>query len=139
MKLKINGIEREVQIVQAPQGAFCCLDELAYPAFPLFVGLCKAITKEETSYGDILMFPIFDGNFGYASISVDDVKNELILQDLEQFITNYAINYEYRPLKDVVHDIMYNFYTHKTPISEATRAYVKRVMDGTITDFPKTK
>lgn len=44
MKLEINGIEREVQIVQAPQGAFCCLDELAFPSFPLFVGLCKAIT-----------------------------------------------------------------------------------------------
>ena len=138
MKLKINDIEREVQIVQAPQGAFCCLDELAYPAFPLFVGLCKAITKEETSYGDILMFPIFDGNFGYASISVDDVKNELELSDLKQFIKNYTVNYEYTSLKEVVEEIMYYFEIHKTPISKMAHDYVKRVMNGEITDFPQS-
>lgn len=137
MKLEINGIEREVQIVQAPQGAFCCLDELAFPSFPLFVGLCKAITDKETPYGEILICPIFDCNEGYASINVDEVKNELELSDLEQFIKNYTVNFEFTSLKEVVEDIMYYFEIHKTPISKMARDYVKRVMDGTITDFPK--
>lgn len=137
MKLEINGIEREVQIVQAPQGAFCCLDELAFPSFPLFVGLCKAITDKETPYGEILTCPIFDCNGGYASINVDGVKNELELSDLEQFIKNYTVNFEFTSLKEVVEDIMYYFEIHKTPISKTTRNYVKRVMNGTITDFPK--
>ena len=137
MKLEINGIEREVQIVQAPQGAFCCLDELAFPSFPLFVGLCKAITDKETPYGEILICPIFDCNGGYASINVDEVKNELELSDLEQFIKNYTVNFEFTSLKEVVEGIMYYFEIHKTPISKMARDYVKRVMDGTITDFPK--
>lgn len=137
MKLEINGIEREVQIVQVPQGAFCCLDELAFPSFPLFVGLCKAITDKETPYGKILICPIFDCNGGYASINVDEVKNELELSDLKQFIKNYAVNFEFTSLKDVVEDIMYYFEIHKTPISKMARDYVKRVMDGSVTDFPQ--
>lgn len=137
MKLKINDIEREVQIVQAPQGAFCCLDELAFPSFPLFVGLCKAITDKETPYGEILICPIFDCNGGYASINVDEVKNELELSDLEQFIKNYTVNFEFTSLKEVVEDIMYYFEIHKTPISKMARDYVKRVMDGSVTDFPQ--
>ena len=136
MKLKINDIEREVQIVQAPQGAFCCLDELALPSFPLFVGLCKAITDKETPYGEVLVCPIFDNNEGYASINVDEVKNELYVSDLKKLIRNYSVNFEYDSLKEIVESIMYDFNIHKTPITIGARKFIEKVMDGTITDIP---
>lgn len=139
MKLEINGIKREVQIVQAPQGSFCCLEGLGLPAFPLFVCLCEAITEKETPYGKVLVCPIFDNNGGYGSIEVDEVKNELCPSDLKRLIINYTNSYEFDNLKDVLREIMYMFEIHKTPILQITKEYVKDVMDGIITEIPTEK
>lgn len=139
MKLGINGIKREVQIVQAPQGSFCCLEGLGLPAFPLFVGLCEAITEEETPYGEVLVCPIFDAKGGYSSINVDEIKNELHLSDLKKLIINYANNYEFDSLKEIVEEIMYLFKIHKTPILHITEQYVQDVMNEVITEIPTEK
>lgn len=139
MKLEINGIKREVQIVQAPQGSFCCSEGFGLPAFPLFVCLCEAITEKETPYGKVLVCPIFDSNGGYGSIEVDEVKNELRLSDLKKLITNYTDIYEFDTLKDVVREIMYMFELHRTPVLQTTKEYIQDVMNGIITEIPTEK
>lgn len=136
MKVKINGIEREVQIVQAPKGAFCCLEGLASPSFPLFVCFCEAITDEETNCGDILICPIFDFNLGYSCVSAEEVKIEVYLCDLILLLKNYCSVYGEVPLRKAVKCIMDDFKSHGTIISEGVNNYVAAVMSGSITDFP---
>ena len=84
MKFKIGQLRREVQIMQAPQGSFC-YDDTGIINFPLFVAICEP-TEEELSWGDVLVCPIFDGNGGYAGITVNEVKNELWPFDLKRLI-----------------------------------------------------
>ena len=134
MKLEINGIKREVQIIQAPQGSFC-YDDTGIINFPLFVAICEP-TEEELSWGDVLVCPIFDGNGGYAGITVNEVKNELWPFDLKRLIRGYAERRESDNLKEAVEDIMGMFEMHKTPISLSVREYVNDVMNGTITKIP---
>lgn len=134
MKLEIDGIKREVQIIQAPQGSFC-YDEDGLINFPLFVAICEP-TEEELSWGDVLVCPIFDGNGGYAGITVNEVKNELWPFDLKRLIKGYAERRESDNLKEVVEEIMGMFEMHKTPISLSAREYVSDVMNGIITKIP---
>lgn len=135
MKLEIDGIKREVQIIQAPQGSFC-YDEDGLIEFPLFVAICEP-TEEELLWGwEVLVCPIFDGNGGYAGITVNEVKNELWPFDLKRLIRGYAERRESDNLKEVVEEIMGMFEMHKTPIPLPVRKYVDDVMNGIITKIP---
>ena len=134
MKLEIDGIKREVQIIQAPQGSFCYDDE-GIINFPLFVAICEP-TEEELSWGEVLVCPIFDVNGGYATITVNEVKNELWPFDLKRLIKGYAERRESDNLKEVAEEVMGMFEMHKTPISLNAREFVSDIMNGTITKIP---
>ena len=132
MKMEINGIKREVIIMQAPQGSYYYDKDLWLPQFPLYIGMCEPMTEDEESYGDVLVCPISDGNGGYASITVNEVKNVLWPYDLIRVIRGYAKRRASDNLKEVVEAIMGMFEIHKTPISISTREYVNDVMNGNI-------
>ena len=44
MKIEINGVEREGQIVSVPRGGFNIIEE-GVLTFPLFAYICNAIEK----------------------------------------------------------------------------------------------
>lgn len=57
MRLKINGIEREVQIVPAPRGTFY-LDDSYYVIFPIFIAISNTDYREYSCFNEITMYDI---------------------------------------------------------------------------------
>ena len=139
MKLEINGIKREVQIMQAPQGSFYCDEGSEEPLFPMYIGMCEPITKDEEWYTSrrVLLVPIIgDYHKRYEGIEKINILNDLSLYDLQKLIKKYAFEYECDNLKEAVEEIMDMFEIHKTPITLRVRKYVDDVMNGIITKIP---
>ena len=137
MKLEINGIKREVQIMQAPQGSFYCDKDLWLPQFPIYIGMCEPMTKDEGNYGNVIIFPIYGGyNGGYECIEPQWVMYYVRLVVLHKLIPKYAFENECDHLKEAVEGLMDLFEIHKTPITLSVREYVNDVMNGTITKMP---
>ena len=137
MKIKVNGIKREVQIMQAPQGSFYCDKDSEEPLFPIYIGMCEPITEDEESYGNVLVFPIDGGyNGGYECTDPQWIMNDVMIGVLEKLIVNYAFENKCDNLKEAVERIMDLFEIHKTPIRLNVREYVDDVMNGTITKIP---
>lgn len=139
MKMEINGIKREVQIMQAPQGSYYCDEGSEEPLFPMYIGMCEPITKDEEWYTSrgVLLVPIIGNCYKpYEGIERIDILNDVSLYDLQELIPKYAFENECDNLKEVVEQLMDLFEIHKTPIRLSVRKYVSDVMNGTITKIP---
>lgn len=137
MRLKINGIKREVIIMQAPQGSFYYDEDLCEPQFPMYIGMCEPLTKEEETYGDVIVFPIDGGyNDGYECIEPKWILNHVSPDYLRRLLINYTSQIQCDNLKDAVEPLMNLFEIHKTPIPLPVRKYVDDVMNGIITKIP---
>lgn len=136
MRLCINGIERSVQVIPAPQFSYCISDDSCFPMFPLFVGVCEAYGREK-ELGSILMCPIFDNNSGYASISVNEIKNEVTRGDVKRCILNYHEIAGSDSLKKCVEVIMPLFAARNIPVLPSAQDYIEDIMEGLISEYPE--
>lgn len=110
MKAVINGIEREIQVVPVPKGGFCITEGLYFPWFPLFCAFSEAITEEEKQIGDVMICPI-SGDYGYGNIEVEQIKNEVLPNDIHICLKNYMENYECE-IDEALNDIIDYFEKH---------------------------
>ena len=137
MKLEIKGLKREVQIMQAPQGSYYYEEEDWRPQFPLYIGICEPITRDEEVYGNVIVFPIDGGyNNGYECIEPKWILNDVKLGYLDKMIVNYTVENSCDNLKEAVEQIMDMFEINKTPIPLCVREFVSDVMNGIITEIP---
>ena len=121
MKIEINGARRELQIMPAPSKCFCVLEECCFPVFPIYVGICEAITEDEKACGNILICPIFSNNGGYEDVGPAEVKNEVQINDIVTLYKNRRIYYECdgASKEEILSGIIKNFeiYDFKIPYS----------------------
>lgn len=119
MKTEINGVRRELKIMPAPSKCFCIFEEFCYPIYPLFIGICEAITKEEIACGNILICPIFSYNGGYENAYPGEVKNGVCSSDIVTLYKNHRIYYECNESEEeMLSDIIENFEQHDFKISD---------------------
>ena len=119
MKIEINGIKREVQIMPAPSKCFCIFEECCTPSYPIYVGICEAITKEEVECGNILICPIFSNNGGYENVYPGLVKNEVLSNDILTLYKNRRMYYKYDDSEEeMLSDIIECFEMHDFKISD---------------------
>ena len=138
LELETHEIKRDVIVMQAPQGSYYYEEEIWKPQFPLYIGMCEPITREEEVYGNVIVFPIDGGgyNHGHECVAPRGIMNEVSLYYLRKFIADYAYENECDNLKEAVEEIMDMFEIHKTPIPLSVRKYVDDVMNGVITEIP---
>lgn len=145
MKIEINGVEREGQIVSVPRGGFC-IGEEGILSFPLFAYICNAIEKEDMESG-ILVCPIYE----FSEIQNDVVIDENMIEPGSIRDCVYPIDIEYL-IKGSIKShgckegeenaILYwldyfvdEFEIHGTPISRRAKEYIERVRKEKKLDF----
>jgi hypothetical protein len=128
MKAKIDGFEREGQVVTVPKGAFYVSEGLSFPIFPLFCFVCEPMTKKEKSCGSLLICPICDRNGGYAIVEVQELKNEVFKDDLRILLEGYQENYKCNA-KEAIEDIVACFEMHGTPFSYPAKKYIEEIYE----------
>lgn len=116
IKAKINNIVREITIVPVQKGGYCVSEDACFPWFPLFCAICESITEEEKMCGDILICPICDFNGGYASLSVEEIKNEVSFRDICKCAIN--LEEEYGNDEDAINCIVKEFKKHGYEIED---------------------
>lgn len=75
MRIVINKIERECEILPAPPNSFWVSKGLY--GFPIYVAIAPAITEHEKSCGNIVTCPICCTNGGYDSAEPAEIHNYL--------------------------------------------------------------
>lgn len=138
MKIEINGIKREVQIMPAPSKCFCIFEECCTPSYPIYVGICEAITKEEVECGNILICPICSNNGGYEDVSAPaEVKNNVGVYDIVTLYKNNRIygGYDSDSKEDLLSYIIEDFEANGFKITDNVIKGARREIE----DFEKSR
>lgn len=145
MKIKINGVEREGQIVSVPRGGFNIMED-GLVSFPLFAYICNAIEEDYMESG-ILVCPIYD----YSEIRDGKViyENGIYPGNIQDCVYPKHIEYlvkgrikaercpegEENAILYWLDFIVDEFEIHGTPISRRAKEYIERVRKEKKLDF----
>ena len=145
MKIEINGVEREGQIVSVPRGGFNIIEE-GVLTFPLFAYICNAIEKEYMESG-ILVCPISDLSYiedgvliNENDISPGNIKDCVYPMDIKYLVKGKVEGFgcpegEENAILYWLYDIVDQFEIHGTPISRRAKEYIERVRKEKKLDF----
>ena len=136
MKIEIEGIERECEVVLAPKGSFCVFDvnEGIY-GFPEFIIIAPAMTGKEKSCGNIVTCPVVCGNAGYENAHIDRVMTEIRLDDFKQLLIGYYKSYEVESISAVAIMVYDEFLRHGTIVSPELKYYMDAEVYNRDKDF----
>lgn len=88
INIEIEGIERDCEIMSVPRGYFADYGETF--GFPLYACICKAITEDEKSCGDVLVCPIECFNNGYEAANPAAITDSLALGAFQRYVDNFT-------------------------------------------------
>lgn len=124
MKLKIDNIERECQIMPAPNGTFADYGETF--GFPTFVIFAPSIGKE-VEYGDVVVCPIDCMNGGLEAATPATLYNELYINKFKEYI-EYRVETWDRSERDAADYIISSMKRHNVIISSTVNEYYNKLI-----------
>ena len=125
MKIEINHIEREVEILPAPKCTFFIDEGLCFPVYPNFVAFCTPI-GEECNYGNILVCPISSSSCYEA-----ELLNEFGIEELE-ILTRRAVKDFSYDIVTYVNDLTTDLLNHKIIITSWCYDVINQIKNGII-------
>ena len=132
MKIEINQIEREVEILPAPKGTFFIDEGLCFPVYPNFVAFCTPIDGER-NYGNILVCPI-----SFSSCYEAELLNEFGLEELKILTRTAVKDFDY-DIVTYVNDLTTDLLNHKIIISSWCYEAINKIKNGIIKSVDELK
>lgn len=126
MKIVIDKIERECQVLLAPKGAFCIwdIDEGSF-GFPEFVVIAPAITPEETMCGNIITCPVnCTDDRGYEEAEIGEISTEIELCVFKELVLGYWLEMECDTIETAAICLYERFLQHGTAIDYDLKSYM---------------
>jgi len=125
MKIEINEIERDCEVIIAPKGAFYIWDrDEGGVSFPQFVIIAPALTTEEKKYGTIVTCPVTSCNGGYESADISEIETEICLYPFKELVIGCYKTFLYDSIIKTAVDMYDRFLLHGTIISKELKSYM---------------
>lgn len=129
MKAYINYIERDIQIVPAPEGCFS-VDTDGIISYPFAIAIAPAVTKEERGKGDIITCPIIGEMFddsGYDNLWAEEIFTSMHYILLHHVIDGAMILWGV-DFDEALSVLLRDFNIHKVKLDYEARRYLRRIM-----------
>ena len=129
MKARIHYIEREIQIVPAPEGCFSVGTD-GIISYPFAIAIAPAVTKEERGKGDIITCPIIGEMFddsGYDNLWAEEIFTSMHYVLLHHVIDGAMILWGV-DFDKALSVLLRDFKIHKVKLDYEARRYLRRIM-----------